>query len=202
MRWFMRKEFKEAYSKAKSVLEELGCQISTITSTVDILKTVEKLTKTDVKIKYFDFAKMDEQFEKSYGIAKCGAAMYVTPDQNNRKAVVLLNTRETAEMQRFSLVHELGHLMLNNMNTSSSGFLFSTHIDMDITSFDDEDWENNKLLTEEQLANVFALLVLIPYDMLLKAMKKYDSIDDIAKLFGVEKDAVISRIMLGVREEA
>ena len=202
MRWVMRKEFKEAYSKAKSVLKELGCQMSTIISTVDILKTVEKLTKTDVKIKYFDFAKMDERLEKSYGIAKCGAAMYVTPDQDDRKAVVLLNTRETAEMQRFSLVHELGHLMLNNMNTSSSGFLFSTHIDMDITSFNDEDWENNKLLMEEQLANVFALLVLIPYDMLLKAMKKYDSIDDIAKLFGVEKNAVISRIMLGVREEA
>lgn len=202
MKWFMRTEFKEAYNKAKNVLEELGCQISTITSTVDILKTVEKLTKTDVKIKYFDFAKLDEQFEKGYGIAKCGAAMYVTPDQDNRKAVVLLNTQETAEMQRFSLVHELGHLMLNNMNISSSGFLFSTHIDMDITSFNDEDWENNQILMEEQLANVFALLVLIPYDMLLKAMKKYDSIDDIAKLFGVEKDAVISRIMLGVREEA
>ncbi len=202
MRWFMREEFKEAYAKAKEVLGELGCQLSPLTPTVDILKAVERITQTDVRVKYCDFAEFDKKTDNKHGLAKCGAAMYVLPETDNRKAVVLLNSQETPAMQRFSLVHELGHLMLNNMNMSSKGFLFSTHIDMDITSFKDEDWENSKLLKQEQLANVFALLVLIPYELLIKAMKKYDSIDDVAKLFGVEKNAVVSRIMLGVNEGA
>ena len=193
--------FELAYQKAYEVLDSMSHQFKMVVSTTDVLKTVEKLKNIDIKYAEFDFAKLDDDSSKER-YSRYGAAMYVSPEGENREAQILLNSRETIEMQRFSLVHELGHLMLDNMYQNDDGFLFSTHIDMDITSISDSDMEGNDFLIGEQAANIFALLVLIPDALLLKAIKIYDSLDEIAKAFGVEKSAVVSRIMLGIKREA
>lgn len=193
--------FELAYQKAYEVLDSMSHQFKMVVSTTDVLKTVEKLKNIDIKYAEFDFAKLDDNSSKER-YSRYGAAMYVSPGEENREAQILLNSRETIEMQRFSLIHELGHLMLDNMYQNEDGFLFSTHIDMDITSISDSDMEGNDFLIGEQAANIFALLVLIPDALLLKAIKIYDSLDDIAKAFGVEKSAVVSRIMLGIKREA
>lgn len=196
MYWFMRPEFKLARECAKEVLKNIEYQYGSLVPTADIMGTVEKMTNVDVKFREIDFAKFDDEDTGGH-FSRYGAAMYVSPGEEKREARILLNQRETAEMQRFSLVHELGHLMLNNMHRSENGFLFSSHIDMDITSIpEDRLNDEDQFLVGEQAANIFALLVLIPYDALIFAFKKYTSLDDIAKVFGVEKDAVVSRIML------
>ena len=201
--WFMDERFAEAYQKANIVLKELDYQRGRMIPTSEIISTVERISEVDVMFREFNFSLLDEKSGKDE-FAHCGAAMYVSSNENKRTAKILLNTKETPEMQRFSLVHEMGHLMLDNMQAVDIGdsYLFSTHIDMDITSISDEDLEDDDFLVEEQKANIFALLVLIPYDSLLTAMRKYDSLDDIAKIFGVEKNAVISRIMLGLEQGA
>ena len=203
MYWFMDGRFVEAFEKANEVLTAVGYQKGRMIPTSDIISTVERITNVDVKFIEFDFSMLDKEL-KGETFSRCGAAMYVSPDQNKRIARILLNSKETPEMQRFSLIHEMGHLMLNNMSSPSTdnSYLFSTHIDMDITSISAEDLENDEFLIGEQGANIFALLVLLPYDSLVSAMKKYDSLDDIAKLFGVEKNAVISRLMLGIDKGA
>jgi Zn-dependent peptidase ImmA (M78 family) len=69
---------------------------------------------------------------------------------------------------------------------------------MDITSIPKEvlDDPNKAFLVDEQIANIFSLLVLMPQDAFIRALKNYDKISDIAKLFGVEPDAVKSRMLL------
>ena len=102
-------------------------------------------------------------------------------------------------MIRFSLVHELGHLMTECESESrSEGYKISTHIDMDITSIPKEVLEDPGMeyLVDEQAANIFSLLVLMPQEAFVRALKKNDKISDIAILFGVESEAVKSRMML------
>lgn len=203
MYWFMKSEqIKLVREKAAAVLKEIDYQRGKMISTTAILKAVEKLTGIDVKIKEFDFSKLAEISKDNERFARYGAAMYVSPEGVDREARVLLNSKETLEMQRFSLVHELGHLMMNTLTPVDKKYLFSTHIDMDITNISDEELKDNDFLVGEQMANAFALIVLIPYESLLTTMKKYDSLEEVAKIFGVEKNALLSRILIGINEEA
>ena len=198
MYWFMREAFKIAYEKASEVLDRIRYTCDDLVSTTKIMDAVEAVTGYDVKYDIIDFSKLVKGAE-SDAFAKCGAAMYVPNDE--KKARIILNSKENAKMQRFSLVHELGHLTMLDHMSNGKGYKFSTHINMDITSIPEALCKENEILKREQMANIFALLVLIPDAALIEALKKYDSIDDISKIFGVEKNAVISRLKLGIKAE-
>ena len=162
--------------------------------TATIIDTVEKMLKVDVRFALYDFTKLSSAMPgKKINLDDYGAAMAV----DNNRVNILLNENETPEMQRFSLVHELGHLMTQK-EVVTQPYRVSTHIDMDITSIPKEILENPKykFLVNEQVANIFALLVLMPYEMLVDAMKKQDSFEDVAKFFGVNECALDSRLQL------
>ncbi len=200
MFWFMREEFKIAYREADKILKKIKCSFGKSININDIIKAVEEKTQTKIIFREFDFGNLSVSIDEGVDFTRYGAAMCVSEESGSNVARIMLNSRETQAKQRFSLVHELGHLVSNNMEDSED-FLFSTHIDMDITSIADEDLKDDPFLVGEQTANIFALLVLIPYDLLVTAMKRYDSLEDIAQMFGVEKEAVISRLMLGVESQ-
>lgn len=194
MYWFMKPEFICAYDAANLVLEKINCKYDSLVDTTTIMDVVEGITGYDIKFSTVDFSELAKKIGTD-SLSKCGAALYVETDK--KTALIMINSNESIKMQRFSLVHELGHLMLDNMY-KGDGFEFSAHIAMDITSIPDELWGSDATLKNEQLANVFALLVLIPDKALLNAIDKYDSLDDISHVFGLEKDALVSRIKLGV----
>ena len=196
MRWNMRKEFEIAYEKADKILKMVGIPRKGMMRTASIIDAVEEVLGIDVKFTDYDFSKLALN-SKTLDVSNFGAAMCVYKSDKGKFATILLNNKESTKMKRFSLVHELGHLMTNRSDFSEN-YQVSTHIDMDITSIPDEvlDETENKFLIDEQVANIFALLVLIPFDLLMYAMRKYDSIGEIADFLGVEKDAVISRFWL------
>ena len=194
MYWFMKAELKCAYEAAENVLKKINCTYDTLVDTTTIMDAVENITGYDIKFSQIDFLELAKQSGMD-ALSSCGAALYA--DSNSKNALIMINSKENIKMQRFSLVHELGHLMLSNM-FKGDGFEFSAHINMDITSIPEALWQNDETLKNEQLANVFALLVLIPDKALLNALGKYDSLDDISHVFGLEKDALLSRIQLGV----
>ena len=202
MIWAMREEFRESYRKARLITNRLqkykdACEMI---RTADIIDAVEEELNIDVKFTTFDFSEFAAGNDKNRKfLDRFGAAMYVSEGKNNKKnANILLNQKESPEMQRFSLVHELGHLMMQDLS-NINGYKISTHIDMDITSIPEEllDKKENSFLIEEQQANIFALLVLIPYDMLKGVLMEKDSLEETAKFFGVEKSAIVSRMALG-----
>lgn len=203
MYWFiMREEFKCVYEKAEKLLKNIRYEKGKMVSTSKIIDEVEKATNTDIKFTEFDFSEIKDYDGKVGTFKDCGAAMYVSPasEKERGKARILLNDRENPKMQRFSLIHELGHLMLEGQNCVN-GYLFSTHINMNLTSIPKKQYERDEFLKKEQMANIFALLVLMPEDSFEYALEEYDSLDDIGHLFGVTKDAVISRLMLGIGVE-
>lgn len=204
MFWVMREEFKEAYRKAKLIADKLQQHpenLCEMIRTADIIDAVEKHLDIDIKFTTFDFSQFStaKKNRKGLSLETFGAAMCTEKDSDGKKhATILLNQKENAEMQRFSLVHELGHLMMQD-STNIDGYKISTHIDMDITSIPNEvlDKHENAFLIEEQQANIFALLVLLPYDALKKQLEIKDSIESVAKFFGVERSAIVSRMALG-----
>ena len=196
MYWNMPR-FDIARQKASEVLNRLHYNPDEMIRTNDIIKTVEEMLGVDVRFAKYDFTELDEGSGKRSALRNCGAMMLVSNEDSIRKASILLNKRETPEMVRFSLVHELGHLMTIDWNALDNCHI-STHIDMDITSIPESALNDPKFsfLVDEQIANIFALLVLIPYNSLVKKLSELNSTEKVAEFFGVEKSAVISRLML------
>lgn len=196
--WRMREEFQCAYEAANKILKLTDYEFGKMVRTAHIIDAVEKLTGVKIEFREVDFSEIRDKDNKKGRFSKYGAAMYVA----DGTAKIILNEAETAEMQRFSLVHELGHLMCQSDEENKNNFMFSTHIDMDITSISEKTLEENPFLLKEQNANIFALLVLMPNHIFYPTVDTFDSLEDMAKIFGVTKNAVVSRLMLGPVEEA
>ncbi len=196
MRWIMRKEFEIAYEKANEILKRINYSSKAMIRTAAIMDAVEDALEIDIRFTDYDFKKINLD-KKNLDVSKYGAAMCVFEDNGEKRAAILINEDETPKMKRFSLVHELGHLMTQPLS-SFKDCQVSTHIDMDITSIPDEalDSTDNKFLLDEQIANIFALLVLLPFEILVDVVKDSNSIEEVADFFGVEKNAVISRLLL------
>ena len=196
MYWIMlSNEFSIAYEKANEVLALIGHKNEQMISTAAIIDAVEKMTNVDVKFSDYDFSKLSRE---NIDLSNYGAAMCVTNKNGEKTASILLNSKETTKKKRFSLVHELGHLVTENLPENGK-YKISTHIDMNITSISEENLKKYKFLVDEQIANIFALLVLIPYDMLMDAFANYESLDLVAEFFGVDKNAIVSRMLLEIK---
>lgn len=198
MHWKMRKEFIIAFEKAKEILSKIKYypEQEEMMRTADIIEAVEKQLGIDVKFTTYDFKDLfNSERETSNMVDTFGAAMCY--NKKEKSAVILLNEKETPAMRRFSLVHELGHLMISNLDVVE-GCKVSTHIDMDITSIPDEvlDRKEYDFLIEEQQANIFALLVLIPSNMFARVIDTTTSMEEAADFFGVSKKAIRSRLEL------
>lgn len=196
MSWAME-EFKIAYEKAELILSKMDYDPNKMIPTASIIDAVENELNVDVQFADYDFRKLTDNEGKGLSYADYGAAMCIIKADDGHIARILLNNRETPEMKRFSLIHEMGHL-ITRPSLSEQEFKISTHIDMDITSIPDKVLKKKKysFLIDEQIANIFALLVLIPYDMLVKALVRLDSFEKVAIFFGVEKNALVSRMWL------
>ena len=163
-------------------------------STKRILHMVQHCTKTRIGVAYLPFSKA---LGKS---SNYGAMMSVYNEDEQQVADIIVNSDMDAEYQRFSLIHELGHLMTGkyNVEEKSKGYKISAHINQDVFSIPKEEYDRDVSLLNEQIANVFALRVLIPFNELMKRIDSNGNLNEIAKSFGVTRDAIISRIVLGM----
>ncbi len=186
-------KLKNAYDVSNDVLNELDIG-EEILSVKEAIAIVSKKLNCEISWAEASFSNLSEE------ISEYGAMMKTEIDKNgNRTATIVLNSDNNAAFRRFSLFHELGHLMTQNPQTlfaENKPYVVSTHIDYKITSFTPSSYEENDFLFNEQQANVFALRVLMPWNTFKEKLIKLDSISKVAKYFGVTEDAVLSRIML------
>lgn len=199
MYWFMDERFRIAYEKAQEI-HAVSTYSSGAVDIDEIIKIVEIKENADIKLRLESFSNQ-EAFSES--LSRCGAAMSVTETKKPGQALpfkqarILLNTDWPYQNMRFSLAHELGHIITGNYTVSDSAnrFSVSTHIDTDITSFTDEDLKNETLV-KEQCANVFALLILMPNPIFQLTFRLFNDKEQIAAYFNVDVNAVNSRLEL------
>ncbi len=126
-------------------------------------------------------------------------------DENVTEATIIINSSKAAEFQRFSLLHELGHLVTKTWTTpsfeedaSTTHYTLSTHIDYDVTNISEKEYRSNSYLLREQIANIFALRVLMPSKQFYQKLRDFNDIEEMADFFGLNKEAVVSRAQIGM----
>ena len=200
MRYMLDTNLKTAYEKSNDFLTMLNLKNDKMVSTQEVIDIVEKHFCPDIDISFGAFS--DFGINEPYG-----AMMKVIINNESKKitnATIILNTDNDATFQRFSLLHEIGHLVMHAWDSTeelsednANKYVVSTHINYNITNISEKQYKDNHYLINEQLANIFALRVLMPSDQFISKMKEYKNIADVAKFFGLTEDAVLSRIRIG-----
>jgi len=128
-------------------------------------------------------------------------AMLSTTEQNGKKdATIVINSDYSPEIQRFSVAHELGHLITEVPNfvyeTANDGsFTLSAYTNPDITFLQEQQYLHNNYMVAEQVANIFALLVLIRKDIRIKDLTDL-GVQKLSAQYGVTTEAIYSRMLL------
>lgn len=194
--------FKIAFDMAAKINELLSKKYGSsdfipLEAIVNAVRSVSKYK--DINVSRQSFSKIGMEMNTDT-LNNCGAMLSTATIEDSSIAYLIINSDLSPNMQRFSVAHELGHLITHVPNfeyeTADDGkFTISTHINADITYISDEEYKENDYLFAEQMANTFALLVLIPRKLSVK-----DMIDEGAEIlserYGVTKDAIYSRLLL------
>lgn len=118
--------------------------------------------------------------------------------KDGNHTMIAINEKESYQRQRFTLAHEIGHLVLH------SEILDGPHID---GSFNQKLYRDGRSRggheTIEREANRFAAELLMPEELIIESVKKLDfyfdpeqgAPDELAEEYGVSKQALTIRIM-------
>lgn len=204
------REFDIAFEKARIINDILSTRTrgNNFVSLDDIIAAVKQVSHyADIFVNRQSFSQLDFPDEiKDSDIPSYGAMLSTMtrskPGTSDVEpiAFLIINSDYSADMQRFSVAHELGHLITNIPNFTyeeidDGRFTISTHINPDITFIPEEQCEENKYLIAEQVANIFALLVLIPRDIRIRDIKAV-GMEKLTEIYGVTEDAIYSRMLL------
>lgn len=188
--------FNIAFEKSNLILEKIDTENNKMIDTQQVIDAVSEVTKTEIYVLKADFSGI-----KNAG--RYGAMMSVVERGKKRKATIILNSNENIDdkFRRFSLMHELGHLITGKYNAQSNvdkkktKFILSSHIDYALSHISEKEYADEFLLNEE-IANIFALRVLLPLKPLMVEITKLKDLKKVAAHFGVPEEAVNSRLNL------
>lgn len=184
----MKKEdFDFILKEVESIVSNIDCEDSMM-NTDKCIEQVSKNKNVKITVRKVDFSFDDE-------VKDCGAFMQLKNTDGQNTATILLNSSKDPIFQRFSLMHELGHII--SYDFSSNNKIYNcAHIKYTLNYISDDICDKNKELYEEQKANIFALEILMPRNKFLEVCQEKDSIIEIAREFGVAPEAVTSRLRL------
>ena len=200
------KEFEIAFEKAKQITEILAAKdkSSDFVALDDIISAVLQVSNySEITVNRRSFSQLKLPKDMKNSIIPTHGAMLSTMTKSNlstgkqeQVATLVINSDYSANMQRFSVVHELGHLITNIPNFTyeeidDGRFTISAHVNADITYIPEEICVQNKYLIAEQVANIFALLVLIPRNIRIQDIMNI-GIDKLTERYGVTEDAIYS----------
>ena len=199
------REFDVAFEKAaliNKILMPRG-QEEGFVSLDDIIAAVKQVShfgRISVNRQPFSKLKLPKDFKESGAMLSTMTRKNEITKEEEKVAHIIINSDYNASMQRFSVAHELGHLITEIPNfryeeIDDGKFTVSTHINPDITFIPEELCKKNKYLVAEQVANIFALLVLIPDNIRIRDIKSV-GIDNLVNKYGVTEDAIYSRMLL------
>lgn len=196
MSFICNDNLKIAYERSDEIIRSVEYEADQMIDTNLILEHVRHVYCPIVEVYTMSFAKV-----QSGGVPMqdCGAMMQIDFDTKPRAASIVLNSDLPPSFQRFSLLHQIGHLVTlpPDAQLDPNNFHVSTHINYDLSRITEEELTSSYYLLREQIANIFALRVLMPNEQFFQVMRQMGNIQSVATFFGVTEDAVISRMMIG-----
>ena len=196
MSFICDRNIKIAYDRSDEILQNVPYAPNQMIDTNLIVACVRERYCPVIELYTMSFRKV----KSANGSMKdCGAMMRIEFDGKPNSASIILNSDMPGTFQRFSLMQQIGHLVTlpPDAQLNPDNFHVSTHINYDLSSITEEELESDYYLMREQVANIFALRVLMPDRQFYRVMRELEDIRDAAVFFGLTKDAVISRMMIG-----
>ena len=94
---------------------------------------------------------------------------------------IYVNKNDIPQRQRFTIAHEIGHIVLHHKNEE----------------FSEVDFRNtDELPTQKEIeANAFAAALLMPKDIAIEKWNEFQDVDDFADYFKVSKSAAAIRLI-------
>lgn len=196
MSFICNDQLKIAYERSDEILRSVAYEPDRMIDTNLIMEHVRRAYCPVVEVYTTSFAKV-----QSGGVPMrdCGAMMRIDFDTRPKAASIVLNSDMPPAFQRFSLLQQIGHLVTlpPDAQLNPNNFHVSTHINYDLSGITEEELAGNYYLLREQIANIFALRVLMPNEQFFRIMRELGNIRSAAAFFGLTEDAVISRMMIG-----
>jgi len=196
------KAFEIAEKKAEEINKMLSEKDQKMVSLYSLLQAVEKISGYEISARAMDFSEIntDNPMTKN-----AGAMLSTVIRGDDKRAIIVYNSGQSISKQRFSVAHELGHLVTDSPTIkyetpNDEKFTVSTLINPDIMYISDEDCKKSEYNMAEQIANIFALKVLIPDNITVKNIMDKGA-ERLAKEYGVEEEALYSRLLLSVEKE-
>ena len=180
----MCREIDDARNAAMEIRTELN--LLDVVNLDTVVNYIEEKLDCDIKIIRFNFDFLAKKINNDR-FSKAGA--YVIKE--NDQYTIALNSKNDLVFQRFSMAHELGHIILNHLNSKNS--FISFQIEYNVSTIDIERCKNNEYYMKEQCANVFALELLIP-KLPTSAGNSRDLIDFYANKYNVSHHAIIAKL--------
>lgn len=177
-----------AASMADAALEQhTNAEQCGIVPIAKLIRTVEMLCECDIDIKRVPFSKVRTLKPTDHGLVLVNAHRHVD---------ILLNEDDSREDWRFSIVHILGLLLMeNSLQDTSNEYIVCENIGYDFSNvvvWDAEPDEHKR----QKMRNLFALLVLMPQSSFGAAANSADRISDMAANMGVPRGAINTRMGL------
>jgi len=102
---------------------------------------------------------------------------------SNEEKSIYLNASDSYERQRFTLAHEIGHVVLHHPENEEDEYRMVDYRGRNQT-FDPKEWE----------ANIFAANILMPEEKTKQIWEQLNDVDDFARYFEVSRSAAAIRL--------
>lgn len=143
----------------RSIVERLLAETGSAAPPVDVYKIAERLGAAIIEAPHEDD----------------NLSGFLLRDPSSKKPIIGVNKTHSTTRRRFTIAHEIGHLLLHSFN--------SIHVDntgygagygqLKLRNQDSSLGANS----EEIEANFFAAELLMPYELLVEELKKYPNLD-------------------------
>lgn len=197
MSLFCNDNLKIAYERSDEIIRNVPYDPNRMIDTDLILGHVRRTCCPIVELYIVSFTKIQSGIIPAYG---CGAITRIEFDAGLKSAIIALNSDMPAQIQRFSLMQQIGRLVTLPQDAHLDPDIFHVRADInyDLLGIKGEELAGSRYFLLEQIANIFALRVLMPSEQFFRVIRRLRDIQTAAVFFGVLEEAVIARMMIGV----
>ena len=192
----MNEDFRIAYKYSDEVIANIKIPRDGLVDVNEVLNYIRSLYFPELVVYSRSFAGIGSP---AGPCDTCGAMARLSFNGGDYNAAIVLNSDLDPSFQRFALIQQIGHLLTlpPDVELDPDSYVVSTRISYDLSDISQEDMERDRYLLREQVSNVFALRVLMPVDQFFRKIRELNSVESIARFYGVPVEAVISRMMIG-----
>ena len=196
MSFFCNDHLRIAYERSDEIIQSVPYDPDRMIDTDLIVEHVRRTYCPVIQLYNVPFTEIRSGIIPAHG---CGGITRFDFDSRLRSAIIAINSEMPSAVQRFSLMQQIGRLVTlpSDAHLYPDIFHVSADINFNLLGITEEELAGSRYFLREQVANIFALRVLMPSVQFFRSMRQLRDIQTSAAFFGLAEEAVIARMMIG-----